>query len=165
MALLFWDASALAKRYTAEVGRETANAVFSNRGRHEMASTPWGYAETYSILLRRFNGSVIDGPSFATAVTTLQAEVVNDPDFGLMTITDAVVFSSIAAMRRHNLNATDAVLLMLLLEFSRAPGAPQCIVIASDQRLLRAAQAEGFSILNPETLAAADVPDFLSALS
>jgi hypothetical protein len=37
-------------------------------------------------------------------------------------------------------------------------------MIAADRRLLRAAEAEGFRTLNPELLAAADVPGFLGAL-
>lgn len=164
MALLFWDASALAKRYTAEAGRETANAIFAHRGAHDLASTPWGYAETYSILLRRYNGGVIDLATFTGAVTTLQAEVVHNSDFGLLTITDALIFSSIDAMRRHNLNATDAVLLTLLLEFSQSPGAPICVLVASDQRFLRAAVAEGLKTLNPETLPTADVAAFLASV-
>jgi hypothetical protein len=165
MALLFWDASALAKRYFGEIGSPTVNAVFASRGAHEMASTPWGYAETYSILLRRYNNGVLDRPTFTTVTTALQAEVVNAPDFGLLTITDAVVFGSIATMQAHHLNATDAAILTLLLEFSQSPDAPLCVLIASDQRLLRAAQAEGFPTLNPETLPAADVAAFLASLA
>jgi hypothetical protein len=57
-----------------------------------------------------------------------------------LTITDSVDFSSIETMRRHNLNSTDAILLTLLMEFSREPASPQCVVITSDQRLLRAAK-------------------------
>ena len=164
MALLFWDASALAKRYFGETGSPTVNAVFANRESHEMASTPWGYAETFSILIRRLNGGVLDAPTFITVTTALQAEVVNAPDFGLLTITDAIVFSSIATMQRHNLNATDAAILTLLLEFSQSPGAPVCVLIASDHRFLRATASEGMPTLNPETLVPADVPGLLAAL-
>jgi hypothetical protein len=42
MALLFWDASALVKRYTSEVGRETVNALFAIAPMRDMATTPWG---------------------------------------------------------------------------------------------------------------------------
>ena len=98
------------------------------------------------------------------SVSTLQAEVIANPDFGLLTVTDAHVFSSIGAMRLHNLNATDAVLLTMLLDFSHRPGAPVVMLIASDQRLLRAAQAEGFPTLIPEAVVAADVPAILAAL-
>ncbi len=164
MAVLFWDASGLAKRYTAEVGRETANAIFEHEGIHRMVSTPWGYVETYSILLRRFNGGVIDRDTFTDAVSALQAEVIQNPDFHLLSITDAQVFSSIETMRRHNLNATDAVLLEVFLEFSRSPGVPSCTLISSDHRFLRVAAAEGLATVNPETVAAADVLNLMSSL-
>jgi len=164
MAMLFWDASALVKRYTAEVGRETANAIFSEKRHHDMVSTPWGYAETYSILLRRMNGAVIDLGAFTSAVSALQSEVVRDPQFGLLSITDAHVFSSIETMRRHNLNSTDAILLTVLLEFTHSPGAPNCALISSDHRFLRAAAGEGLSTLNPEVLVPAEIPDTLARL-
>jgi len=38
------------------------------------------------------------------------------------------------------------------------------VLAASDQRLLRAAKAEGLEVLNPETVNAADIPAFLAAL-
>ena len=42
MALLFWDASALVKRYMPETGRATVNALFENDPLPEMMGTPWG---------------------------------------------------------------------------------------------------------------------------
>ena len=164
MALLFLDASALVKRYYPEIGSQSVDLLIANSSAHPMVSTPWGYAETYSILLRRFNGGVIDLATFTGAVSALQAEVVQKPEFGLLTITDAHVFSSIGMMHRHNLNATDAVLLTLLVEFSRTHGALSCVLIASDHRFLRAAASEGLPALNPETLVPADVPGVLAAL-
>jgi predicted nucleic acid-binding protein len=166
MPLLFWDASALAKRYFGEVGSDTVNALFAHLAPHEMATTPWAYTETYSMLLRRLNAGILDLPAFTTAVTALQAEVVDDPDFGLLSISDAAIFASILLIRRHNLNATDAAILTTFLDFVRVlpPGSPVCVLVAADQRLFRAAVAEGLPTLNPETLAAADVPAFLTGL-
>ena len=163
MALLFWDASALVKRYYAEIGSQTVDLLFANGTGQSMTSTPWGYAETYSILLRRFNGGVIDRVTFTGAVSALQMEVVQNQDFGLLTVTDLHVFSSIETMRRHNLNATDAVLLTLILEVSHSPGVPTCVVVSSDDRLVRAAAVEGLRTLNPETLAPTDVHRVLAA--
>src|SRR3712207_2224039 len=116
---LFWDASGLDKRYTAEQGRETANRLFSLLPLAEMSSTPWGYAETYSILLRRYNNGLIDAPAFRAAVTALQTEVVEEPEFVLFSICDETIFTSIYHLHRHNLNATDAALLALLLELEQ----------------------------------------------
>jgi hypothetical protein len=52
------------------------------------------------------------------------------------------------------------------LRFARAqsPAAPACLLVTADQRLLRAAAAEGLQTLDPEQLPAADVPAFLAAL-
>jgi hypothetical protein len=86
MPLFFWDASALVKRYTEEAAAETVDALFTHAPPLDMTSTPWGYAKTFSILLRRLNGGAIDSSSFATAVTNLQNEVVDNPDFLLLTI-------------------------------------------------------------------------------
>jgi hypothetical protein len=38
------------------------------------------------------------------------------------------------------------------------------VPVDSDQRLLRAAKAEGFEVLNPEIVEAAGIPAFLAAL-
>jgi hypothetical protein len=38
------------------------------------------------------------------------------------------------------------------------------VLVASDQRLLRAAKADGLEVLNPESVSATDVPAFLAAL-
>jgi hypothetical protein len=161
----FWDASALAKRYFPENGSKTVNGLFASVPQDRMTTTPWGYAETYSMLLRRLNSGVLDLPAFTACVTALQSEVVDSGDFGLLPIRDTVVFASISTMRRHNLNATDAAILTMLLEYRQTlPLGDIICLVASDQRLLRAATAEGFRTLNPEAIAAADVPAFLAAL-
>jgi predicted nucleic acid-binding protein len=114
--------------------------------------------------LRRYNGGVIDPPTFRTAITALQAEVVTSVDFNLLPISDATVFASVAMVRKHNLNATDATILTTWLNYVQSSGVTGCVLVASDKRLLRAADNEGLKTLNPETLPVADVPAFLTAL-
>ncbi len=130
MALFIWDASALAKRYTAEIGRETANALFDNLSMSEMASTPWGYAETYSILLRRLNGGMLNLQSFSSSVSALQSEVLINVEFTLFTIYDESILRSTGIMQKHNLNATDAAILTVVLEIAKASDAPVIVVVA-----------------------------------
>ena len=96
MALLFWDASALAKRYFGEAGSDTVNSLFANSSPHELATTPWGYAESFSLLVRRLNGGHLDLPTFTTAVTALQIEIVDSSDFGLLPVSDAAIFASVS---------------------------------------------------------------------
>jgi hypothetical protein len=91
---------------------------------------------------------------------------VNDPNFMLLTIDDSSIFSGIALMERYNVNATDGAILAPFLRYIRAlpPGSPPAVLVASDQRLIAAGRAEGLAALDPEAVAAADVPAFLSAL-
>jgi predicted nucleic acid-binding protein len=164
--LLLWDASALVKRYAAEAGADTVDALFKHVPSLPMASTILGYAETYSVLLRKYNRGTIDARAFTTAKASLRAEVVLDPDFSLLSVADAAVFEGIALMDRYNVNASDAAILALFLRYAQAllSGSPTPVLIAADQRLLAAARTEGMATLNPEMLAAVDVPAFLNSL-
>lgn len=160
MAVIFWDASGLAKRYTEEAGRATINAIFAAVPSRQMFITPWSYAETYSILLRKRNGGILDSRAFATATNALRAEILGDTDFGLLSITDALVLGSLSLMQAHNINSADASILATYLRFQRA-AAEACLLIASDKRLLRAAEAERLTGLNPEEVAPDGVPGAL----
>src|SRR5262249_34840500 len=103
MPSLFWDASALVKRYALWLGQQTVNVLFNTLGLDRMLTTAWGYTETYSVLLRRLNAGIIDWATFTAFVTALQTEVVDSSDFGLLSISDLTIFASVALIRRHNL--------------------------------------------------------------
>jgi len=134
MPSLFWDASALVKRYALEVGQQTVNVLFNTLGLDRMLTTAWGYTETYSVLLRRLNAGIIDWATFTASVTALQTEVVDSSDIGLLSISDLTIFASVALIRRHNLNATDAALLTALLDhIADLPrGSSPPVVVAAD---------------------------------
>ena len=164
MPTIFWDASALVKRYAVEVGSETVDAIFAAIPPDSMLTTVWGYAETFSVLLRSLNRGTLDQPTFATAVSALKHEIVDHPDLGFLTVDDSAVLAGLPLIQRHNLNVTDATLLAVLLRYIHAqpPQTPACVLVAADQRLLRTAQAEGVQTLNPEQLTPADLPAVLS---
>jgi len=131
-----------------------------------MAAALLGYAETYSILLRRLNDRRLNLPTFTVAALALEQEVLASPDFDLLSVDDAAIVNSLSLIRRHNLNASDAIILTLFLRYYHfhAPGRSPCVLIAADQRLLRAAAAEGLATLNPELVSPAEVPAILAAL-
>lgn len=160
---LFWDASGLAKRYTEEVGNETAEALFLQFPGFWAVTTPWGYSETFSLLIRKCNDGHISRRLFADAVSRLRRDLIDLPQFRLLTVTDVDIISSITHVLRHNINSVDAALLATLLRYAQTSG-ETCVLVAADKRMLRAAQAEGLSVINPETMPAADVPAFLAAL-
>lgn len=166
MPFLLWDASGLVKRYSLETGTETANTLFSEVPLSSMVITTWGYLEAYAILRRRFNGGLMDKQAFAVAMKAFQAEVVAGGEFKFITISDLLIFSAASLVDAHNMNSADAAILAAYLDFqSRLPsGSGTCLLVASDKRLLRAANAEGLQTLDPEGLAPGDVPAFLSVL-
>ena len=165
MAQILWDASSLLKRYYLEAGSATGDALFADVSVRQ-ASTVLGYAETYSILLRKRNAGVLAPINFDVAVTALEDEVLFSPAFDLIELDSAAILAGIPLMRRHNINASDAAILAAFLHYSRAQplGGQICVMTASDQRLLWAAAAEGLGMM-PEVMAPADVPARLAAPS
>jgi len=161
---LFWDASALAQRYAPEIGQQTVNALFTAVPRAQMITTVLSYSETCGALVRKRNGGALDGATFSVARSALRAEVIDDPDFGVLAVEFGDILGGIDLIDRHNLNSADASILVSFLSFAQAQPAATFCIVAADQRLLRAAQAEGLRTLNPELLAPADVPAFLAAL-
>ena len=144
----------------------TVDAIFADTQVKKMASTVLGYAETYSILLRKRNMGRLDTLNFNISVTALEDEILFAREFELFTIDNAAILSGIPLMKRHNINASDAAILAAYLRYSQAQpsGSPRCLLIASDPRVLRAASAEGLVTLNPETVSPEAVPEILAGL-
>ncbi len=164
MPLLLWDASAQVKRYYKEVGADIVAALFAAVPTSAMTGTLIGYAETTAILRRKYNRGEINQREFASARALLESEVLDSIDFVLLTIQDEDVLERIILSDTHNINSTDASILAAYLNFARSLPSEDlpCVLVAADQRLLRAARVEGLDVLNPETFAAADVAAFLT---
>ncbi len=154
MPILFWDASGLVKRYYSEAGSEAVDAIFQAVPHSNMQVTLWGYAESFAILHRKRNAGSLVSALFTLAATKLQDEVLSSGRFGLLTIEDDRVLAGLTFVVRHNLNSNDAAILATYLRFQQSLplGSPPCFLVAADQRLLRAAEAEGLRTLNPEKI-------------
>jgi uncharacterized protein YyaL (SSP411 family) len=115
--------------------------------------------------VRKRNSGALVAKTFSPAQSVLRAEIIDDADFGVLAVEFDDVLRGIDLIDQHNLNSADASILTSFLGFAAAqPAATACVLVAADQRLLRAAQAEGLRTLNPELIADADVPAFLAAL-
>jgi predicted nucleic acid-binding protein len=160
-----WDASALAKRYVAEVRSQSVNALFAAVPPAQMVTTIMSYSETFAALLRKLNQGVLTMTAFNAAQAALRNELIDDPDFLVLGLEFDDILDGIELVVRHNLNSTDGAILQAFMKHA-SPIRPSVIsvLVASDQRLLRAAKAEGLEVLNPESVQAADVPTFLAAL-
>lgn len=167
MVVLLWDASGLAKRYAPEVGSDMVDALFAAIPPAQMVSSSVSYAEIYSILLRKFNRAAINRAAFETAKSSLRAELINDPNFVLLSIGDTAFYRGIALMEAHNLNATDSALLVLFQTYIQsfpADSGMTFLLVAADERLVRTAKSEGLLAVNPEAIPASDVPALLASL-
>lgn len=165
MVHILWDASALAKHYAPEAGSDTVDEFFTLVEPARMRATAVGYAETVSVLLRKRNRRTFSPAAYGVARTSLQDEVLEDPDFDLLSVDDAAFLAGVELVERHNLNAADAAVLVVYVSYAGEPGAPPCVLIASDERMLRAARLEGLATLDPESVAPDDVPDLLARLA
>jgi hypothetical protein len=85
-------------------------------------------------------------------VTSFVAEIVRAADISKVSVTSRLVTSSFPLIVAHAINSTDAIALKSALAIARRLRAAgnDLILVASDQRLLRAAQAEGLATFNPE---------------
>ncbi len=165
MILVLWDTSALVKCFVAETGSQTVNALFLAVPPAQMVTTIMSYSETFAALLRKHNQGVLTVTAFTAAQAALRNEIIDDPDFVVLGLEFDDILDGIELIKRHNLNSTDGAILQALKKHA-GPIRPSVIsvLVASDQRLLRAAKAEGLHVLNPEIILAADVPQFLAAL-
>lgn len=164
MRFFYLDASALGKRYVPELGTALVSHLFANAAPDRLLVFNVGVAEAVSILVRRRNGGRISAAVFAQAVTDLGTEVVNEPRLRKIPAENALVTSALPFIDTHALNGTDAIVLRSALDFAdqlRASG-DDLVVVASDRRLLRAAQAEGLLTFDPETQTQAELDALLA---
>ena len=105
-------------------------------------------------LRKKKNDGQITNLDFSQAWINLNYEVIdNQSDFKTISVPDPLVLDSMRLIETHSLNSVDAIVLRAALNIAaelRDTG-DTLVLVASDQRLLRAAHAEGLQIFNPET--------------
>jgi predicted nucleic acid-binding protein len=158
----YWDTSALAKRYVNELGSPLVNRLFGRAVPSRMMVLGVTIGELVSIVVRLRNSGTISQAQFTLVMQEVRREVIAAPEISLEPAPTELVFASLVQIERHSINSTDALVLRSALGLAgqlRAAG-DDLVLLASDQRLLRAAAAEGLTTFNPET----DTLDRLDAL-
>lgn len=149
---IFFDASALIKRYSPESGSDVIDDLFNLIPTGRMACSTLGMLEVISILLRQYNGNRLQRPAFEQAMAEFETEVASSPQFVKTSVDDALLKAAIPLLAKHNLNASDTVILLsaVNLQLSSQQKGQGLILCAADKRLVRAAIAEGLTVFNPE---------------
>jgi predicted nucleic acid-binding protein len=149
----YLDASALAKRYVPETGSLLVDEIVDKVSGNRLYLLNIGAGEVVSILVRKRNSGVITGAYFAQALVDFETEIVRAADIHKLPVSNRLATSSFSLILVHSINSTDAITLKSALAIAQKlrAGGDELVLVASDQRLLRAAQAEGLGTFNPET--------------
>jgi predicted nucleic acid-binding protein len=147
------DASALAKRYVPEKGHELVDAILDTVPSNRVYFLNVGTGEVYSILVRKRNTASLSPVNFELATANFDDEIVDTAAVTRVPVTSRLITSSLPLILAHSINSTDALVLKSALAIARKlrRAGDDLVLVASDQRLLRAAQAEGLTTFNPET--------------
>jgi predicted nucleic acid-binding protein len=159
----YLDASVLAKRYVVEQGTLVVNHLFRRVARDAMMCLTLGTIEVISVFVRKKNAGVVPDTVFRQAMTDFRSEVMDTANFTKISATDSLVNAAAPLVAKHALNATDAVILRSVLDLVatlRTTG-DALVLVTSDQRLLRAAQAEGVLTFDPTTQTEGDLDALL----
>lgn len=150
---VYFDASALAKRYAPEDGAVLLNELFNHLPTGKMICPMIGVLEVISVLVRKQNREHLSSRLLTQAMTVLHEEVIDNNAFSVAFVDDNLILSAAALIIRHNINATDAIILRSCLNLQQELSTQkQTLVLWScDKRLLRAAQQEGVPVFDPET--------------
>jgi predicted nucleic acid-binding protein len=149
----YLDASALAKRYAPEVGTPLVNHLIVNVALDRMYVFNVGIAEVVSILVRKRNGGHLSAAAFKQAIIEFGAEFVSSSKVRTVVADNALVTAALPFIELHSLNATDAIVLRSAVDLGSGLhiAGNDLVLVASDQRILRAARAEGLTTFDPET--------------
>ena len=154
MYYFYFDASALVKRYTEEIGSDNVDFIFANVPLNQLVCLNFGAAEVFWICVRKRNDRRITPHEFSQAIGHLNREVIaEDSDLTTLPVHKLLVWASMNLIETYTINSTDAIVLRSALDLviSLRNVGDELVLVASDQRLLRAARAEGLLCFNPET--------------
>src|SRR5437773_585432 len=146
------DGSALAKRYVPENGSALVDFGLDNVAEQRIYLLNVGYVEVVSVLVRKKNAGMLSDAQFRQALLDFEREVIQSPGKHLLAFDNSVATDALALVVKHSVNSTDAIVLRVALDIAqhlRGRG-DDLVLVASDQRLVRAAQAEGLVTFNPE---------------
>jgi predicted nucleic acid-binding protein len=148
------DASALAKRYVPEKGYVLVNAILNQVPSNRIHFLNIGAGEILSVLVRKRNAGTLSIANFQRAAASFDAEIVNPTAITRASVTSRLVAKSLPIIVAHSINSTDAIVLRSALAIAKRlrKADDDLVLVASDQRLLRAAHAEGLATFNPESL-------------
>ena len=138
---LYFDTSALLKKYIAEIGSDNVDKLFLSAT--EIYISTIGKIETISSLRRLQIEKEINQNDY----DVLKKEIIHDFKFyHLIDISDDVILSSVNTIDKYQLKSLDSIHLGSALSIKINID----FFVSCDKKLLNAAKKEGFNIINPK---------------
>jgi predicted nucleic acid-binding protein len=150
MTTYYLDTSALVKRYVNETGSPWLCALLDTSPRPSVVLAHLVIVEMTSALMRRVREGVVSEPEYVQAQNAFHADCLSQ--YELVTAVDDVIDQANRLLEKHPLRAYDAIHLAAAMVSNHAllaDGLDSLIFVSADDRLNRAASAEGLAVDNP----------------
>jgi uncharacterized protein len=144
--MIYLDTSALIKRFVAEAGSDRVNDLVGSAAPVVIAKI--AFAEVHAGLKRKHREGFLRDRDYALSIRQFEDDWES---YIRVDLRDEILRLARDLIRRHPLRGFDAIHLASALSVKRAVGEDLAFG-ATDIRLLRAAEAEGFTSVNVETV-------------
>ncbi|MCK9420354.1 MAG: type II toxin-antitoxin system VapC family toxin [Nitrospirae bacterium] len=145
MRYFYFDTSALAKRYSFEIGSEQVDSLIADE-KNVIVIGNIAITEIYSALSKKVRTREITQHDFLSAVYNFEKDIAKNSYRFLEVDNDIVTATKRLILTYPELRTYDSIHLALALELSELT---PCVV-TSDIVLYRTCQAEGLQVINPE---------------
>lgn len=142
--ILFFDSSALAKRYVRETGTGVVLDLVRRAERLFASRLTW-LEVTSAVTRAARERQITNADEIIRALDDDFAVLIN-----ILEVTPTVISDARSLARRHGLRAGDAMqLASALYAIAKAEWSEQLVFVSSDNELNRAAEKERLTVLNP----------------
>jgi predicted nucleic acid-binding protein len=118
--VIYFDASALVKRYSEETGLPIVDEVFHYLPLNQITCSGLTALEIASVLVRKRNDGRLSQRSFQQIMIEFKAELIDHAEFSTSPIDNVLLLSALDLIAKHNINATDAVILRSALNLQKS---------------------------------------------
>jgi predicted nucleic acid-binding protein len=147
--VFYLDSSALVKRYAVESGTDWVRTLCEQR-ESVLAVALIGLVEVTAAIAGKLRAKIVDQTTADVIIASLKADAAEQ--YSLLDVDQYVVNEAMELARHRRLRGYDAVHLASALRLNRAlvdRQLPPLTLVAADDDLLEAAQAEGLQTQNP----------------
>ncbi len=149
---IFFDASALVKRYSLESGAVLVDEAFRLVTGKRLFISALGILEVASILRRKNNDGRLPKAIYKQVIAEFHHEIIDSGEVLTTNTDNKLLLSALGLISAHNINASDGVILRSALNVrgKLQTQGDDLMLWTSDKRLVRAAIAEGLTVFDPE---------------